>query len=55
MPKPFDPRLIEEMPVAVAKAAMESGSAAKKIEDFDAYRLELRKRVQPLAAAAERA
>lgn len=55
VPKPFDPRLIEELPVAVAKAAMESGSAAKKIEDFDAYRVELRSRISPLEASPKTA
>jgi malate dehydrogenase (oxaloacetate-decarboxylating)(NADP+) len=37
IPKPFDPRLISKLPVAVAKAAMESGVAKRPIEDFDAY------------------
>jgi malate dehydrogenase (oxaloacetate-decarboxylating)(NADP+) len=37
IPKPFDPRLIVRIAPAVAKAAMESGVAAKPIEDFDAY------------------
>lgn len=45
IPKPFDGRLIEELPVAVAKAAMESGSATKEIVDFAAYKAELRDRV----------
>jgi len=38
IPKPFDPRLIAEVPLRVAKAAMESGVATRPIEDFDAYR-----------------
>jgi len=38
IPKPFDPRLGVELPIAVAKAAIESGVAARPIEDFDAYR-----------------
>ena len=38
IPKPFDPRLIVELPVAVAKAAMESGVAQRPITDFTAYR-----------------
>lgn len=38
IPKPFDPRLIEELPVAVVQAAMESGVAARPIEDLRAYR-----------------
>ena len=35
VPKPFDPRLIVEVLVAVAKAAMESGIAREPIEDWD--------------------
>lgn len=42
IPKPVDPRLITEVACAVAKAAMESGVARKNIEDWDAYRLQLR-------------
>jgi len=38
IPKPFDPRLIEDVPMAVVKAAMASGVATRPIEDFDAYR-----------------
>ena len=41
IPKPFDPRLIVEVPMAVAKAAMESGIAKEPIEDWDRYREEL--------------
>ena len=41
IPKPFDPRLIEEVPLAVVKAAMESGVATRPIEDLDAYRTRL--------------
>ena len=37
LPKPFDPRLIDTIPPAVAKAAMDSGVAARPIEDLDAY------------------
>ncbi len=37
IPKPFDPRLILKVAPAVAKAAMESGVATRRIEDFDAY------------------
>ncbi len=37
IPKPFDPRLIVDLPIAVAKAAMESGVATRPIEDFKAY------------------
>ncbi|MCB1538680.1 MAG: NADP-dependent malic enzyme, partial [Alphaproteobacteria bacterium] len=38
IPKPFDPRLIVTVPMAVAKAAMDSGVAARPIKDWDAYR-----------------
>lgn len=41
IPKPFDQRLIYEIPPAVAKAAMESGVAKAPIEDWDKYREEL--------------
>jgi malate dehydrogenase (oxaloacetate-decarboxylating)(NADP+) len=37
IPKPFDPRLIVDLPIAVAKAAMETGVATRPIEDWDAY------------------
>ena len=45
IPKPIDPRLIEYVAPAVAKAAMDSGVALKPITDWDAYRDELRKRL----------
>ena len=45
IPKPFDPRLIEEVPPAVAKAAIDSGVARKKIEDWNAYKQELQDRI----------
>ncbi|MCW1952713.1 MAG: NADP-dependent malic enzyme [Flavobacteriia bacterium] len=38
IPKPFDPRLISEIPPAIAKAAMESGVAKEPIEDWDKYK-----------------
>ena len=38
IPKPVDPRLITEVSAAVAKAAIESGVARKKIEDWDEYK-----------------
>ena len=41
IPKPFDPRLIYEIPPAVAKAAMESGVALEPIGDWNKYRDEL--------------
>jgi malate dehydrogenase (oxaloacetate-decarboxylating)(NADP+) len=47
IPAPFDPRLMEVVPSAVAKAAMDSGVAGKPIEDFDRYRHELKSRLNP--------
>jgi malate dehydrogenase (oxaloacetate-decarboxylating)(NADP+) len=47
IPAPFDPRLLEVVPSAVAKAAMDSGVAQKPIEDFDAYRHSLKARLNP--------
>ncbi|MGB5318836.1 NADP-dependent malic enzyme [Eudoraea sp.] len=44
IPKPFDPRLIAEIPPAVAKAAMDSGVAKAPIDDWNRYREELLKR-----------
>ena len=41
IPKPFDPRLIMTVPIAVAKAAMETGVASRPIQDFDAYQAHL--------------
>lgn len=41
IPRPFDPNLITVIPLAVAKAAMESGVATKPIKDFNAYRAKL--------------
>ncbi|ALU73919.1 NADP-dependent malic enzyme [Tenacibaculum finnmarkense] len=41
IPKPFDPRLIYEIPPAIAKAAMESGVAQEPITDWKAYREQL--------------
>ncbi len=47
IPAPFDPRLMEVVSSAVAKAAMDSGVALAPIEDFDAYRLSLKARLNP--------
>ena len=44
IPKPFDPRLIEEIPIAVAKAAISSGVSGVKIDDWEKYRLKLSER-----------
>lgn len=37
IPKPFDPRLMLEIPPAVAKAAIDSGVATRPFDDFDSY------------------
>lgn len=42
IPKPVDPRLITNVSIAVAKAAIESGVARKEIKDWDAYENHLR-------------
>ena len=47
IPAPFDPRLMERVPSAVAKAAMDSGVAQKPIEDFALYRHSLKARLNP--------
>ena len=47
IPSPFDPRLMEIVASAVAKAAMDSGVAQKPIADMFAYRAELRARLNP--------
>jgi len=44
IPKPFDPRLIYEIPPAIAKAAMDSGVALEPIADWNKYREELMER-----------
>ena len=41
VPKPFDPRLAVDVPIAVAQAAMESGVASRPIEDMESYRRRL--------------
>jgi malate dehydrogenase (oxaloacetate-decarboxylating)(NADP+) len=47
IPAPFDPRLIEVVSSAVAKAAMDSGVAQVSIDDFDEYRHALKSRLNP--------
>ncbi|MDF2383464.1 NADP-dependent malic enzyme [Sphingomonas sp. NPDC092331] len=47
IPAPFDPRLMELVPAAVAQAAMDSGVATKPITDMAAYRQQLRARLNP--------
>jgi len=50
IPAPFDPRLIEVVPLAVARAAIDSGVAQKPIADMDEYRRTLRARLNPTAS-----
>ncbi|MBP6243287.1 MAG: NADP-dependent malic enzyme [Chromatiaceae bacterium] len=45
IPKPFDPRLMEQVAPAVAAAAMASGVASRPIEDLEAYRQGMQQRV----------
>jgi malate dehydrogenase (oxaloacetate-decarboxylating)(NADP+) len=54
IPVPFDPRLITVIPIAVAKAAMESGVAQKPIVDMNAYKAQLSARRDPIAGALQR-
>ena len=46
IPKPLDLRVIEYVAVAVAKAAIKSGVARRKIENWEDYKIELRNRVK---------
>ncbi len=54
IPVPFDPRLISVIPVAVAKAAMETGVARQPIQDMKAYQAALSVRRDPVAGALQR-
>ncbi|NGR07254.1 NADP-dependent malic enzyme [bacterium SGD-2] len=54
IPVPFDPRLISAVPVAVAKAAMDTGVARKPILNFERYAQELSARRDPIAATFQR-
>lgn len=47
IPTPFDSRLIHVVPMAVAKAAVETGVARKPIKDWDAYKKQLQARRDP--------
>ena len=47
IPSTFDPRLISVIPAAVAKAAMDTGVARKNIDNFDAYKDQLKQRLDP--------
>ncbi len=54
IPTPFDPRLISEIPPAVAKAAVDTGVARKPIADFEAYKHSLAARLDPSASFLQR-
>ncbi len=54
IPVPFDPRLISAIPVAVAKAAIETGVARRELPDLDAYARELSARRDPMASTTQR-
>ena len=47
IPSTFDPRLISVIPVAVAKAAIKTGVARKKIDNFNIYSEQLKQRLDP--------
>src|SRR5436190_2226911 len=53
IPVPFDPRLISDIPPAVAKAAMDSNVARRPIADMEAYRQQLRTRRDPIAGVLQ--
>ncbi|WP_370321129.1 NADP-dependent malic enzyme [Oricola sp.] len=54
IPVPFDPRLISAIPVAVARAAMETGVARREIADFEEYAHQLSARRDPIASSLQR-
>ena len=47
IPSTFDPRLISVIPAAVAEAAIKSGAARKKIDNFEDYKDKLTNRLDP--------
>ena len=53
IPAPFDPRLITTVPLAVARAAMESGVSQRPIIDMEAYKNELTARLDPTASTLQ--
>jgi malate dehydrogenase (oxaloacetate-decarboxylating)(NADP+) len=54
IPVPFDPRLLSEVPAAVAQAAMDTGVARKPIEDMAAYKMQLSARRDPIVGTLQR-
>ncbi|MGI9361907.1 MAG: NADP-dependent malic enzyme [Parasphingorhabdus sp.] len=55
IPAPFDPRLMEVVSVAVARAAMDSGVAQKPIEDLNSYSQSLKARLNPTTSTLTQA
>ena len=53
IPVPFDPRLIYTIPLAVAKAAMDTGVARRPIVDMRAYKAQLSARRDPIAGTLQ--
>src|SRR3546814_11904704 len=53
IPTPFDPRLIETVPSAVAQAATDSGVARRPLTDVATYRQALRERLNPTTAVLD--
>jgi len=53
IPAPFDPRLIQRVPAAVAQAAMDTGVARKVIVDMDEYEARLSGRLDPTASVLQ--
>ena len=53
IPVPFDPRLISDIPPAIAQAAMDSKVARRPIPDMEAYRQQLRSRRDPIAGVLQ--
>ena len=53
IPVPFDPRLISDIPPAIAQAAMDTKVARRPIPDMEAYRQQLRSRRDPIAGVLQ--
>jgi malate dehydrogenase (oxaloacetate-decarboxylating)(NADP+) len=54
IPVPFDPRLMHKVPLAVARAAMDTGVARRPIVDIERYRAQLSARLDPVAGTLSR-
>ena len=53
IPTPFDPRLIRDVPLAVARAALRTGAAGRKPQDLERYAIELTARHDPTVLALQ--